>query len=241
MICLCLLLARADFASWSPFTLFRELPVFSSMRVATRWIAWAALFILLFIGSVKTTKKTARYVHWLILATVIELFVIGATKINDSYIITTAASYSKSSTFVQREHWNYKRKGIPFDENFTEATRKNIGQIIAGDSLIDTRAAVKTVRCDESRPNCSYLSSNAELISWSPNSIKIKRLSSGPIYININPGSHWEVNGKQNPNIKVVDPSLSFAIYDESEIIHLKYQPPFSLPGMIKSLLNKIV
>lgn len=241
VIAVSILLARGDFASWAPFTLLRELPVFSSMRVATRWIAWAAVFILLFIGSVQLNKKTTRVVNVLLLATVLELFVIGSAKINDTYVIESSARYTKNSTFVQHAHWNYQRKGIAIDENFTEATRNNVGQIIAGDSLIDTRAAVKTVRCDESDPNCTFLSSNARLISWTPNKIDIERIASGTIYINTNAGSHWSINGVQNHAIKVVDPSIPFAIDTEDTNIRLEYSPPFTPLGMIKAIFNRLL
>lgn len=240
IVALCLLLARADFASWAPFTLLREVPVFSSMRVATRWIAWAAFFILLFIGSmsIRKYKKTYVLVSAIMFITVVELFIVGFSRLNDPYILSIKENVA-NTRFTQRAKWDQHRLGVPYDENFTEATRNNIGQIIAGDSLVDTRYAVKTVRCDELDPRCHFITANAEVLTWTPNKITLKRLGSGPIALNVNPGSHWEVNGSKDKSIKIVDPSLPFIIYDTSDLITLEYMPPYTLVEMAKSIFSR--
>lgn len=226
----CLLVARADFASWSPFSLLREVPVFSSMRVASRWLAWAAIFILIFIATVKISNKSVKkVVTFMLLFSTLELFIVGFRNLDNVYFIPIADKHPEySSTFTQRTYWNNKRNGVPYDENFTEATRNNIGQIYAGDSLIDTRpehGALPTVRCDERVEGCRFISENAVIKEWTPNKIEIERLSEGPISVNINPSSYWYVNGVRNPSYKVVDPSKYFIIYDPSVNITLQYSP----------------
>jgi hypothetical protein len=227
---LCLILSQADFAKWSPFTLLRELPVFSSMRVATRWINWAAFFILLFIGSVRFGQRKQRIIILCALfLSASELFLSGFSRLHTPYNITLNTK-TPQTTFTQLKNWNQQRGGVPYDENFTEATMNNIGQIIAGDSLIDTRQPdVPTARCDETKEGCLFVSSNAEITYWSPNELRLKRISGGPIEINMNPSSNWLVNGKQVfKAYRVVETNQLFIIQDQSTNIVLKYQP--SLP-----------
>lgn len=240
-----ILLGRADFASWAPFTILREFPVFSSMRVATRWIAWAALFILLFMSLVRFKKaKLGRLVNLLLIASVIELGIVGFKNLDNVYLLRVGTYQEGQGLFSQREEWHSKRSGIPYDENFTEATRNNIGQIIAGDSLIDTRpwgGALPTIRCDETHSGCSFISGNAKVTSWSPNKLVIERLSSGPITLNMNAGNHWTINGNYVfGNQKVVDPSVPFIITDASNVIEVAYEPRFSPIDMSKKVLNKL-
>lgn len=230
---LCLLLAQGDFASWAPFTLFRELPVFSSMRVASRWINWSSFFMLLFVASVVTKNiKLKKPVAILLTISVVELFIVGSRRLNNPYILPLVIRDDGASTFSQRESWHQKREGVPYDENFTEATRNNIGQIIAGDSLIDTRQpTMPTTRCDEATSGCQQISSNAEITKWSPNSIEIKRLGAGPIELNMNPGSRWLVNGfAAYRDLKIVDPASKFIITDPSDSILLTYSVALSIP-----------
>jgi hypothetical protein len=227
----CLLISLGDFAGWSPFSIMRSLPFFSSMRVSTRWINWASIFILIFIASVKIKdKRFSRIVAILLAFTTVELFIFGFPRLNDNYIIPFHQIRNDGAAFEQRIYWNNKRFGIPYDENFTEATKNNVGQIYAGDSLIDTRpnaGALPISRCDESSSECKFISDNAEIVFWSPNKIVLRRLSSGPISININPGSNWRVNGARDPNLKVVEPSKYFVINDRSSDITLEYVPNF--------------
>lgn len=235
-----LLLGQGDFASWAPYTILREFPVFSSMRVATRWINWASIFMLIFIGSIIIKNRKLKNIVTVLLAvTVVELFIVGSTRLGKLYFIEVA-DLRDSTTFVQYDGWNNKRWGIPYDENFTEATQNNVGQIIAGDSLVDTRQPNSTVRCDESVPPCSYISDNAVVKEWSPNKIVLERTATGPINLNINPGSHWEINGVKNRSYKVVDAKSYFIVYDESQIITIEYSPPYTPFGMIKESLSRI-
>ena len=237
LISICLIISFGDFSSWAPYSILRDLPFFSSMRVSTRWINWASIFVLVFISYTKIKNKRVSYLVITALAiTVIELFLTGFPRLNDTYIIPSASIRESGAPFMQRIYWNNKRFGVPYDENFTEATRNNVGQVYAGDSLIDTRlnaGALPTVRCDEINDGCDFLSNNAELVYWSPNKITIKRKSPGPIYININPGANWSINGSKDLKLKVVEPSKMFEIIDEAENIEIEYIPNFNLVGKI--------
>lgn len=241
LISICLVVSLGDFASWAPFSIMRELPFFSSMRVATRWINWASIFILIFIAFVKIKNKKMSYlITTALVVTTVELFITGYPRLNDTYIIPYTKIREDSAPFTQNIYWNNKRFGVPYDENFTEATMNNVGQIYAGDSLIDTRpnaGALPIIRCDERTPDCYFVKGNATIEYWSPNKIVLNRTGSGDIELNINPGSGWTVNGKSDPSLKVVEPSKKFLVNDESEKIIIEYKPDFNV---FSALINKL-
>ena len=88
------------------------------------------------------------------------------------------------------------RAAYPYDENLYETTKNNYGQVIAGHPLVDTRQPNATVHCGENQEGCTFISSNARLIYWSPNKLVLERLGPGPIGLDINPGKGWRINGQ---------------------------------------------
>ncbi len=216
----------------SPYLLLRMLPIFSSMRVSTRWYVWSAIIVIVFIASYKGSSHR-KAINILLLLASIELFIYSSPRLAHPYNIPMIHERPQTSSFEQRKFYNHKRNGIAHDENFTEATMNNYGQVIAGDSLVDTRWAppfgVKTKRCAMEEGCSLVLTQNADIQYWSPNKIVINRTGSGPIKIDINPGKYWRVNGVYTYNqYRTVEPDADFVINSDSDTITLDYVPRFS-------------
>jgi len=226
----------------SPYNLLRHLPVFSDMRVASRWMIWASLMVILFIGAY-SLKRYRKAIKVLLAVSVIELFAFGTLFFAKQYTIEPA-EYTHSSVINQQVHYDSKRNGIPYDENLTATTRANIGQVIAGDSLIDTRNpapfGIDTIRCDSDQGSCKFvMTKNAVVTEWSPNKITLKRTGKGDIRLNMNPGKYWLVNNRYAfANMRLVEPGQSFTISDKSETIIIRMQPKFSPGWLLWKLSN---
>jgi len=66
---------------------------------------------------------------------------------------------------------------------------------------------------------------NGRLTRWSPNAIDVERQGAGPIFVNINPGRYWLVDGKRYPgNPRVTEPTWSFVVDGERQS-HLEVRP----------------
>lgn len=224
----------------SPYEILHMLPIISSMRVSYRWLAWCAIFILVFIASY-TGKKYRRVINTLLLLAVVELFTYGRMYIDKPFSIPSHQYRQATSTFEQRSHYDVKRLGIPYDENLTDSTRSNYGQIIAGDALVDTRFPAPwgdpTKRCSIDS-GCNYvITNNAQITYWSPNKIILKRTSLGTIRLDTNPGQGWRVNGIYTfLHMKTVDPDQDFIITDESNEIIIDYVPRFSIEWAVEKI-----
>jgi hypothetical protein len=222
-------LGLGDFGDYSPFHLMRELPFFSSLRVAPRWFMWTSLVCLAIIAAGRFTARRLQIAHALLVAAVMELFVTGFLIMGHGYIHAPRQLRGPHPAFEQHRLWHQDRPGQPYkDENFTEATRNNVGQTIIGDPLIDTRGPVPTARCAVEQ-HCSFVQTNARLAYWSPNRIVLERRASGPIELQMNPGSRWRVNGTYPfIHMKVVYPSQRFIVTDPNQWITIEYVPRFS-------------
>lgn len=231
-------LGMADFGPWSPYHMLNKLPVFDSMRIATRWLMWASMLVLIIIAVYKD-KRFSKIINIILFLTVIELFIGGTRTIASSYTVVAEQYRSPQSEFKQMFRYRVPRPAYlndptfltvnSFDENLYESTRNNIGQVVAGDSLVDTRQPKSTIRCGENQENCKFISDNAEIIYWSPNKLILSRTGPGPINLNMNPGNGWMVNGKYIFNkYKITDPLSSFVIEDQSQTITLDYSPQYS-------------
>lgn len=226
---------------YSPFLMLKQLPILSSMRVATRWFAWSSVFVLVFISTYKGTRYR-KIINILLLVSVIELFVYSRPQISKPYVLETNDYSQKNKILEQKRHYNDKRYGIPYDENLTEATRLNYGQIIAGDSLIDTRfsppVGIETLRCSIDEGCDFIISNNAKVTSWSPTKFTLERTSGiESIELNINPGSCWIVNNRYLfLKSKVTEPGAKFIIKDRSNTLDVECIPRFSAEWF----LNKV-
>lgn len=199
-------------------------------------------FYLIFIATYKGNRfRTA--INVLLLISVIQLFIVSMPRYSAPFVLTNTQFRPSNSEFQQKRHFNSEREGIKYDENFTEATMNNYGQIIAGDSLIDTRwkppFGVDTIRCSYDE-NCPLvLSKNATVTSWSPNKIILSRTDSQrqPIELNMNPGACWKVNDKYLfLGEKVTNPSARFIVNDQSNRLEITCVPRLSAEW----LLNKV-
>jgi hypothetical protein len=217
----------------SPYNFVHHLPLFSGMRVACRWLIWTSLMVLIFIALYKQSRYR-KLINCLLLISVVELFIFGSGYMAQTYSIEYE-NYPTKSTINQQVYYHTKRWGIPYDENLTATTKSNIGQIVSGDSLIDTRqgppVGMNTIRCDSDANDCHFvMTNNAKVLYWSPNIITLKRTAPGIIKLNMNPGKYWLVNNKYAfPSMRLTEPDKEFAINETSDIIDIKLQPKFSI------------
>lgn len=218
---------------YSPFILLRHLPVLSSMRVATRWFAWCSILVLFFIAAYQG-RNWRRTINILLAISCVELFVYCRPYLSKPYILQTRITRGTGAPFEQKRLYDTQRYGIPYDENFTEATDNNYGQIIAGDSLIDTRweppFGLHTNRCSIDEGCALVLTHNADVASWSSNKIVLSRTGPGVIKLNMNPGKGWLVNNRYVfLDDKTTDPSKDFIIQDTSAKLVVQYRPHLSV------------
>lgn len=243
MIVVFFILGLGDFmGKFSPFLLLKELPVLSSMRVASRWLAWSSVFILIFISAYKS-QRFRTLINILLLISVVELFITSMPYLSKPYVINITEPVSRNQTIQQKKEHNNKRLGITYDENLTEATKENIGQLIAGDSLIDTRFAppvgTETSRCSVDDGCPFVLSKNASVTSWSPNKITLQRMGDGLIELNTNPGSCWTANGRPLfPRTKITQPNERFLINESSSVITISCEPKYSAEWIFTKVFN---
>jgi hypothetical protein len=107
-----------------------------------------------------------------------------------------------------------------------ESIASNYGAVPAYEPII-RRSAIgyNTARCTNPQA-CSFVSSNATVIYWSPNVIVLKRLGPGPVTVNSNPSSYWLVNGQRLfADQRVAEPTELFVITDPAQSITLKIRP----------------
>ncbi len=231
-------LGMGNFGELSPYRLLNHLPVFDSMRVPTRWLLWSALFAL-FILAVYKGAKFKKAINIILFLTVIELFMTGSHIMGKAFFVRIDQYRSPQAAFNQVYLYRIPRPAyLPdknfqtvywYDENLTETTRNNLGQVIAGDSLVDTRIPGSTIRCGSNQINCRFTSENVKMTYWSPNKIVLERTAPGSVNINMNPGRGWKVNGKYIfAGYKVTDPHGEFIIDDPAQTITLEYAPSLS-------------
>lgn len=234
------LTALGDFGPLSPYNILHHLPGFTQTRVPSRWLLMSMFAILIFLMA---WKKNVKIINVLLLLSVIELFCMfgPVTRPGNEQLALPPVTYS--DTFVQYDN-NYEHLNIKNDINqsYLHATSKNIGQIYADDSLVNTLNKVYgTKRCaSNTTPNCSFvLSNNAKLTYWSPNKIVLERTGPGDIHINMNPYYAWMVNEKYVYwQFTRLDPNADFIIHDPSAKITLTYSPKFST-GWLKEKLQR--
>lgn len=225
------------FGTLSPYNLLGHLPIFSEMRVASRWIVWASLMTVVFIA-LYNSKKYRSIINGLLLVSVCELFIFGTFFRVPVYSISPA-EYIKTATINQQIHFDNQRNGASYDENLTATTRANVGQVIAGDALIDTRNkppfGMETIRCDSDMAGCSFImSKNAFVKKWSPTRIELERTAPGPIKLNMNPGKYWLINNEYVfTNMRIAEPDKEFVVTNETKAIEIKLQPKYSFEWLV--------
>lgn len=213
----------------------RLFPIFSSMRVSTRWFFLTSFTILLLLAitldrlkNEKISRSKLSYLLYPLLF--VSFFQVYAkdirlqrgnwtrTSLVDPY---TNSSSSKDSTIYGEKLWQTDISRHYYA--LTQSTLNNKDQLVADNALVDT-TVLGTIRCDQDEAGCGFvLTNNAKVRTWTPNYIILDRTGSGPIELNVNPGKHWKVNGKKVYTKKVVSSTDRFIINDDSKVITLKY------------------
>jgi len=240
---LCLVLALGDFGKLSPYHLLHTLPGFTQTRVSSRWLIMTAFAILVFLLAWRTNKKL---INILLLLSVIELFLtFGPPRVIGQNQISIPDNTSFSETFTQydngRKHLNMRED---INNSYYYSTSKNIGQIYADDSMINTLNKVYgTSKCGINKnKDCSLvLSKNATISHWSPNKIVLERESKGEIKLNMNVQDGWRVNNKYiYADAKQLNPKTTFIIPDDNiQTYTLEYAPEFSPSWIIGEIMHK--
>ncbi len=224
------------------YSAFRLLPLMSSMRVSTRWF-FITMFCLLILTALlyantayskAVGSKTKKVLAALLFISLIEVVLVNYPLNKSFWVSENMYSLEKNNThqkvIKQERLWEAPDALRTRYYALTEATSNNRGQIIADNALVDT-SILPSLRCDQDESGCSFVkSNNATVLSWTPHKIVLQRTGPGLVELNMNPGSHWRVNGTY-PFLdkKVVDASEKFLIDVTSQKIVVEYQPVPSL------------
>lgn len=227
-------LAMGDYGTLSPFHLLRLLPGFTQTRVPSRWLIITVFSLLVFLMA---WRKNQRLINLLLLISVVELFLTyGPPRYTGKdQVALPPANFSNSLTQYDNGHNHIGIKGdMDINHSYLFSTKKNIGQVYADDSLINTLSGftpLPTTKCGINvNPECGLIMShNAEVTFWSPNKIEIKRIADGPIELNMNVEAGWRINDTYPfALIKELEPSRRFLLPDNENNYRLEYSPKLS-------------
>jgi hypothetical protein len=220
------LLALGNFSPLSPYGLMKQLPVFSQMQVASRWLGWLVFGIIVYLAAPPRKKIFIA----LLFISVIDVFISSYSVINYNY-----GKHIAPKTGEFRQYAFYEESRVYSNSlRFFEATKANIGDIYGYEPILGFGGDINeaygglTKRCAINRnAACDLiLSNNAEILYWSPNKIVLRRTGAGNIQLNINPGSYWRINGSDAFNhMRVTELTGDFTITDNTEEIVLSINP----------------
>lgn len=246
-------LGMGDFSKIAPYRLAQILPLFSAMRVATRWIFWDACLILIILAAYRGLRF-ARTITFLCVLAAIELLITYPTIISQAYFMPTYQYRSATASFYQEKYNRVPRASYAnnpalkkewwFDQNLYESTQNNIGEPLASDSLLYKTYLGATYRCIylPNRAPCPFvITNNARITYWSPNHIKLMRTGPGEIKLDMNPGVGWRIN---NTYPFSADKSVTATAYfqfgdDNAKTYDIVYAPKFS-PSWIAWKVNRV-
>jgi len=233
--------AVSDFA---PYNALKQLPIISGMRVSSRWFIFTLFGIIIALAIIysRLPKNIGRTLIVIFLAFGVgELYVanfgyqkhilshitIPSTQQAKSYPFELSRQFGSTRTFEDGTRITEDDGNLPHFYREYEATTYNIGTIQANDSFIDLNT-IEHPQCGY-EDGCSFvLSGNARVISWSPNKIVLKRTSPGAIALNMNNSRYFEINGKRDASIRVVEAYRRFTIDDPSSTITIEAAPSLS-------------
>lgn len=249
-----IIISLGNFSPFSPYGLLQHLPAYSGMRVSSRWLIWAVLFGLIFVGVMTQLVKSPRIRSILTILVILgagEVYLVGMA--NDKFFYRPLVFRSENATFEQFEDFDrynppkdfntYKTRS-DYDRRFEiysyEATLNNLGQARGYEPLVDTYYA-PTMRCGIVQ-KCSFIkTNNAKLIYWSPNKIVLHRTAKGSIELNMNPSNYWLVNGKPAfPTARTVEVLQPFIITDSSNTITLSVKP-YGVSRFVTAGKNRLI
>jgi len=200
-----------------------HVPGFDLMRVPSRWLAWSILAVVLAVGAFRHKWRYLEIAICLaLLTTVVQEYIFIRPQFNTIFT-SPAPVVQKSQLFEQYEHYPVAEGRYT---SMYDAELAGYGEVRGYEAVLGYNwDARPTARCGINS-NCHLLSVNAELIYWTPNVMKLKRLSPGPITVNINPTNYLWVNGKQAyPKGKVVELLETVVITDPASLITLEMKP----------------
>lgn len=248
-----LLLGMGDFSRLSPYALAQYLPLFSAMRVATRWIFWDACIVLLILAAYRG-RKFGRTITLVCLLAAIELLIRYPVIMSQAYFLPTYQYRSATAPFYQERYNRVPRPAYAhdkqfqqqfwFDQNLYESTKNNVGEPLASDSLLYKTYLGATYRCQylPNRIPCPFVTTNnARITYWSPNHIKLVRTGPGEIKLDMNPGDGWRVN---NTYPFGVDKSVTATAYfqfgnDNAKTYDIVYAPKLT-PSWMAWKINQV-
>ncbi len=222
-----LVVALGNFASYSPYNILKQLPIFDQMQVASRWLGWFVFGVILFLSRLPRNGV----VTGLLSISVVEVFSSSYPVINYDFGNHTPGN---AADFRQVAFYNQQQFSNPASLRFLEATESNIGDVYGYEPIIGFGGDINegyaglSKRCAINRdPKCDLvLSDNASISYWSPNKVVLERTGTGNIVVNINPGSYWKINGEARfVHMKVTDLKQMYVIEDPSQTITLTVSP----------------
>jgi len=220
------LLSMGPFSEISPYTLIHHLPIFNEMRIPSRWIGWVSFGIILYLA--RLPKKPIIYI--LLVLSLVDVCIANYGILN-SYQAPYTSPNSYSQTVIPYEYYNYNQTSL----SAVYATQSNVDQVdgyepilgFGGDYNPDYYSTVSN-RCGI-KQGCNFIESkNAVVKYWSPLKIILKRTSSGPIILDMNPGKNWVVNGSYIfKNYRVIELKKNFVITNPAQNIVITFSPTF--------------
>ena len=239
-----LILAPGDIGNFSPFHVLHILPGFTQTRVPSRWLIMTVFALLVFLMGWQQNKKT---INILLALSTVELFLsYGPPRFTGTNQYTLPpAKFSNTFTQYDNGH-NHLDSAQNTMHSYFYTTSKNVGQIYADDSLINTMSGftpLPTSRCAQNiNPSCDFvLTHNAVVSFWSPNKIILYRTNDGPIELNMNVETGWRINGIYAfAAIKKLDPTIRFVLPNNTGNYTIENAPKLS-PSWLKWRLQKIV
>lgn len=237
---LAFIIGLGDFSPWSPYALLKSLPVIGGLRVSSRWFIWVSLCLLLLVAVVYQRSRSKSFfrtaVIILLIIGTVELFSLNfgyqnrvtRQKVTKPDDLTLSLPFAQTSKFGAAKELPdgtklpFKGKGLYYREY--EATLFNLGVIQANDALITNLSPEDTPLCGWEKGCGFILSNNAELTSWSPNKIVLKRTNSGTIKLNMNDSNYLIINGERQ-QAPIADPHNTLALEHPDETIVIIAQP----------------
>ena len=200
---------------FSPYALLSKLPVLDTLHIPSRWFGWTLFLGVLALGSV---RRWPRWGNLLLAASVLELH---AANLLAPTPFQTPAPPAVAAPFAPYE--DYPRPPGARSAMY-EAMRSGHGEIRAYEPMLGYDSHRPTRRCGINK-SCGMVTGNGRLSRWSPNEIDVQRQGPGPIFVNINPGRYWLVDGQRYPgNPRVTEPTWSFVV-DGAGPFQLRVRP----------------
>jgi hypothetical protein len=121
-------------------------------------------------------------------------------------------------------------------------TIRNEDSVFTDDPLLNTTVSAPTIRCQDKPLGtvCPLIMThNARVSFWSPNKMMLVRTGSGPIELDMNPGTYWLVNGQRiTSETSPARSSGRFIIDDRSHVITLEIVPKYSIENLWRILTS---